>query len=80
MCIISYVYNHHYKLFPILFIVFNDDFIIEIMIVLYCVYINTTYAIPKHCNIFPFYLFFKASPWAFFLNMKNILLNFSFSI
>ena len=30
----------HYQLFPILFIVFNDGFIIEIMIVLYCVYIK----------------------------------------
>ena len=34
--------NHHCQLFPILFVVFNDGFIIEIMIVLYCVYINTT--------------------------------------
>jgi len=34
-CIIFHLCNHHYQLFPILFIVFNDDFIIEIMIVLY---------------------------------------------
>jgi len=46
--------NHHYKLFPILFIVFNDDFTIEIMIVLYCVYINTT---SKHCNISLHFIF-----------------------
>jgi len=41
-CTISHVCSHHYQLLSILFIVFNDDFIIEIMIVLYCVYINTT--------------------------------------
>jgi len=41
-CIIFHVCSHHYQLFLVLFIVFNDGFIIEIMIILYCVYINTT--------------------------------------
>jgi len=38
-CIIYHMYNHHYQLLPILFIVFNDDFITEIMIVLCIMFI-----------------------------------------
>ena len=45
--------NHHYQLFLILFIVFNDDFIIfiiEIMIVLCCIYVNTLSASRRSRN------------------------------
>jgi len=37
-------------------IIISNGFIIEIMIVLYCVYINIASAIQKYYNISPFYL------------------------